>query len=344
MMLTMTMLSPFLPLLLLILANSLLISTAWMTMSSSSSIPNQFPASTRQALLQKAADLKQTKGCYSTVGWSNRLGSIITPAAIPGVYTVDRPFYWNKIDVGCRMTVIEIPSENNGKPDLWVHSPVGLDGPLLKVLGELGTIKYVVSPNYEHLKFAKQWADSYPEAEMWACPGLMEREPDTRWTKEVPYDAMKQELWPGIEALHINIEANPFTGKPFFSEVIFYHKTSKTLMTTDLYWNYPAGNGITNSNFESIQGYRDQNDPWELAPAIDGVPIGSRIWKFSMDKIYAPFYNNFMINNQDKYQQVCDAILNEWDVETVIPAHGDLLRGKDMVQAVLGKHLLSSEA
>ena len=82
-----------------------------------------YPLSTRQALIEKSKSLQGSKS-YSTVGWSNRAGTALTPAAIPGVYTADRPFYWNKIDVGCRMTVVEIEG------GLWVHSPVGLDGPL----------------------------------------------------------------------------------------------------------------------------------------------------------------------------------------------------------------------
>ena len=297
----------------------------------STPIPNLFPASTRQALLQKAQDLGQTKGCYSSVGWSNRLGSVLTPAA-PSVYTADRPFYWNKIDVGCRMTVIELPVKGS-KPDLWIHSPVALDGPLQKLLAEIGTVRHVVSPNKEHVKFAPQWALAYPEAQMWACPGLMEQEPDTRWTQEIPYNTDSAELWPDIQALHSNCEVNPFTGKPFFNEVVFYHKPSQTLLTTDFFWNYPANDGVTNSNLESTE-----TGPWELAPSVDPIPLGSKLWKFGMDQVYKPFYNNLMVQDKQSYQRIVDTILNKWDVATVIPAHGDLVRGKPMVQQVLQTH------
>ena len=140
-------------------------------------------------------------GSYSSVGWSNRLGSVLTPVG-GGVYVACRPFLWNKIDVGCRMTVIELPPDSNElkslsesspelseeklatkkKPDLFVHSPVSLDGPLMVALNDIGTVRHVVSPNYEHVKFAGMWGEAYPEACMWGCPGMMEREPDVRWT------------------------------------------------------------------------------------------------------------------------------------------------------------------
>jgi hypothetical protein len=151
--------------------------------------PAVFPVSTRQALADKAKTINPSIQ-YTTSGWSNRAATVLTPQHLnPGVYTADRPFYWNKIDVGCRCTIIELPSASsvdNKKPDLWVHSPVGLDGPMMQTLAELGTVKYVVSPNYEHVKFAPMWSQAYPDSEMWACPGLAERMPQVRWKGEIP--------------------------------------------------------------------------------------------------------------------------------------------------------------
>jgi hypothetical protein len=54
-----------------------------------------------------------------------------------------------------------------------------------------------------------------------------------------------------------------------------------------------------------------------------------------MDKVYAPFFNNFMVTDATAYRDICHHILNVWDVETVIPAHGDILRGKDLIRSVL---------
>lgn len=39
---------------------------------------------------------------------------------------------------------------------LWVHSPVELDDDLAAALAELGEVKHIVSPNFEHTKFAQQ--------------------------------------------------------------------------------------------------------------------------------------------------------------------------------------------
>ena len=307
--------------------------------------PNQgaianFPVSIRAALLDNAkkldldlADGKPT-GSYSPVGWSNRLGTALTPASIPGVYTADRPLYWNNIDVGCRMTVIQLDGG-----DLWVHSPVGLDRKLQDALDKLGKVKYVVSPNYEHLKFAPQWFAAYPDAFMWGCPGLSERKPEIKWEGEIPPHITRPggvslaNCWDfsAISPLHLDMEVNPFTGKPFFNEVIFYHLPSKTLLTTDVFWNYPTADGIPNSHLGG--------SAWELAPPVDSIPFGSRLWKRGMDQVYLPFFKNFMVKDRARYDEIVKVILDEWDIETVIPAHGDIIRGKDLVRSVLSKHL-----
>ena len=39
---------------------------------------------------------------------------------------------------------------------LWVHSPVKLDPELKTAMDALGPVKHIVTPNFEHNKFAQQ--------------------------------------------------------------------------------------------------------------------------------------------------------------------------------------------
>ena len=57
-----------------------------------------------------------------------------------------------------------------------------------------------------------------------------------------------------------------------------------------------------------------------------------------MDKIYYPFFNNFMVTDPSQYRAIADHIVNVWDIETVIPAHGDILRGKDFIRKVFTEY------
>ena len=377
------------------------------TPSSSSILTSETNTIARKKLIQKAKEIDpslqtSTKGSYCNVGWSNRLGTVLTPVSTnehddtdgsssSTIYSACRPFYWNKIDVGGRMTVIELPNPNNNKnkkSDLFIHSPVQLDEKLQDALQSLGNVKYIVSPNYEHVKYAKSWGEAYPNAYMIACPGMMEREPDVNWTNEIPYgyrpssffngdtddtntvggggdddEAMMEGMWDYdiIQPLHIDLELNPFTNKPFFNEVVFYHTPTKTLLTTDIYWNYPNSDGVTNSNYKSYESSNvNTSFDWELAPNVDKIPFGTKLWKIGMDKVYRPFYLNLMIprDKKEEFEKVASFIsgidygdssmenglcTSSWDIETIIPCHGDITRGSEFVRQVLRTHFKLDE-
>lgn len=81
----------------------------------------------------------------------------MTPVAT-GVWAAERPFIWNKIDVGGRSVITRMKDGS-----LAVHSPVQWTPELGRMLAELGEVRHVISPNYEHLKYAAQWAKQYPK-------------------------------------------------------------------------------------------------------------------------------------------------------------------------------------
>mmetsp|Transcript_22568 Transcript_22568/g.29297 ORF Transcript_22568/g.29297 Transcript_22568/m.29297 type:complete len:295 (-) Transcript_22568:233-1117(-) len=223
--------------------------------------------------------------------WSNPSGTTLTNLA-ENIWAAERPFIWNSIDVGGRMTVIRLSDGS-----LWVHSPVALDSALSTALQELGPVKHIISPNYEHVKYAADWIEAYPEATSYACPGLQELKPDINFDTSVGDQKNSNPWGDEIEALWIDCEQNPFNGKPFFNEVVFFHRPSKSLLVTDLYWNYPGG---------------------------DDIPVGTKLWKFGMDCIYLPFYNFFMITDSELFSRYID-IICAWGFESIIPCHGDLV-------------------
>ena len=49
------------------------------------------------------------------------------------------------------MTVIRLSDGS-----LWVHAPLALDDQLKGVLKDLGEVKHIVTPNFEHMAFAEQ--------------------------------------------------------------------------------------------------------------------------------------------------------------------------------------------
>lgn len=130
------------------------------------------------------------------------------------------------------MCIIELDDGN-----LWVHSPVHLDEKTKNALKKLGNVKYIVSPNYEHLKYARQWNDEYPEAFMWGCPGLSQRLPDIEWEGEIPYGLTRpsesdnlSNCWDFdvIVPLHLDMEVSVID----FEE---NHESRRLLLTLDFH-------------------------------------------------------------------------------------------------------------
>lgn len=224
--------------------------------------------------------------------WSNRDGNVLSEV-VPGVvWAAERPFLWNNIDVGGKMAVVKLSDGS-----LWVHSPVELNVDLRNSLASIGPIAHIVSPNYEHVKYAKEWKDAYPDATLYGCPGLIEKEKGIAYDVEIGQDNKAPAAWGGdIEVCWFDCEKNPFMGGPFFNEVVFLHAPSRTLIVTDIYWNYPA----------------------------DNVPSGTWLWKQGMDKVYLPFYRNFMIDSRSKFETAM-ARVEAWEFDKVLPCHGDIV-------------------
>ena len=118
------------------------------------------------------------------------------------------------------MVVIQLQNNNpNKRPSLWIHSPIAIDESLVNALDALGHVEHIVSPNYEHVKYAKMWNDYYPNAKMWGCPGLSDLESNVNWYGEIPYgirpdgDNLPNGFW------NIN-ELQPIHGKGYY---IYYN-------------------------------------------------------------------------------------------------------------------------
>lgn len=257
--------------------------------------------------------------------WSNPQGTTLT-AIREDVWLIERPFYptlpgLQGTDVGCKACVVRLP---DGK--LWVHAPVGLDQPLREALAELGPVGHIVTPNTEHQKFAPLWFVEYPEAASYACPGLREKKPEVGWQRSLEEltaggltSTTAPAEWGGvIELCWIKDRVPVPFGPPFFNEVVFCHTPSRTLIVTDLWWNYPD-TAAKGAGFE--------------------VPLSSRLWKVGMDVIYRPVYNNFMRTETcaSSYETILD-----WDWDYIAPCHGEPVSAD--AKRVLSDHLSLSAA
>ncbi len=120
-----------------------------------------------------------------------------------------------------RMTVLRLRNA-----DLFLHSPTFLRPATRAALDALGAVHWIVSPNKIHNLALAQYAEAFPACRLYAPPGLPERRPELR------FEAVLGDAAPAAWAGQIDQVA--VRGNAFFSEILFFHRASRTLIVGDL--------------------------------------------------------------------------------------------------------------
>ena len=114
---------------------------------------------------------------------------------------------------------------------LFVWSPVALSVALKREVDALGPVRCLVSPNKLHHLFLGEWKSAYPEARLYASPGLRRRRKDLVFDDELG-DA-PDPLWAR------DIDQVVVRGSFAMTEVVFFHRASRTALFADLIQNLP---------------------------------------------------------------------------------------------------------
>lgn len=131
------------------------------------------------------------------------------------------------VRIATRMSAVRL---RDGR--LWLHSPTFLGPELRKTLDAWGPVSFVVSPNKIHHQAMPAYREAYPEACLCASPGLPARRRDLVFDRELgdtPDPAWAEEIDQAATA-----------GNTFFSELLFLHRASGTLIVGDLVENIDA--------------------------------------------------------------------------------------------------------
>ncbi len=140
----------------------------------------------------------------------------------PSLYTVDGPtvpFYG--FPYPTRMAVVRLTDGS-----VWVWSPVALTEDLAGAVESIGPVRYIISPNKIHNLFLAEWADRWPDARLYAPPGLARRKPEIHFDAEL--DDEPDPAWAA------DIDQVVFRGSLVMEEVAFFHRESRTALICDL--------------------------------------------------------------------------------------------------------------
>ena len=114
---------------------------------------------------------------------------------------------------------------------VWVWSPVALTDELFNSVQAVGPVRHIVSPNKIHHLFLAEWAERWPEARVYAPPGLAKRRPALRFDAELGDEP--------DPAWSVDIDQVIFRGSLAMEEVAFFHRASRTAIICDLIQRHP---------------------------------------------------------------------------------------------------------
>ena len=202
------------------------------------------------------------------------------------IYIDEIPLRFLGMQLGTRMTVIRM--KNN---ILFLHSPTILTPDLKKQLDEFGEVSIIVCPNKLHHLYINSYVDNYPNAKIYAAPGLEKKRKDIQFNGTL-LDEPNEE-W------HEEIDQMVFRGCFFMKEIFFFHKETKTLIATDF--------------IQSIHPYHNLFE--RLMGRIGGIynnPSPPRDLRLMM-----------RLDRQTTKQSV--ERVKQWNFDKIIIAHGQLI-------------------
>lgn len=183
-----------------------------------------------------------------------------------------------------RMAVIRLAGG-----DLFIWSPVALTDELRAEVEALGTVHHLVAPNALHHVFIGDWKRAFPNASIYAPPGLRKKRNDLQFAGDLTDVGMPG--WSG------EIEQVAMTGNAITTEIVFFHLRSGTALFTDLLQQLPDG---------WFSGWRALVAKWDLMVGPEpSVPRKFRI----------------AFTNRRAARDAIGRVLS-WPVDKVLMAHG----------------------
>ncbi len=197
--------------------------------------------------------------------------------------------------MGSRMTVIRLA--NGG---LLLHSPVATSPELLDAVRGLGEVSYMVAPNRFHHLHVAEWQREFSSAALYLARGLGQKRPELQSTQPLP---MPQDAPWRSDVDHLEVE-----GVPLMNEVVFFHRSTRTLVIADLAFHIGEDAPLSTRWFFRLSGSYGRLAPTRL--------------------------EKLMVRDRAAFCASLRQVL-AWPFERVVMAHGDIIPsgGRDALAA-----------
>lgn len=210
----------------------------------------------------------------------------MTEALGPNHWVVSRSSFVFGADLGVRMSVVRLSSGR-----LVLFSPTELDSETKKFIDELGPVSDLVSPTLEHYKHLKSYTHAYPEARIFAPPGLELKRKDLQISHSLAES--DRDEWNG-EILYQRLMGSTV------NETAFLHFQSRSLIVGDLVFNLRPHN------------------LWEkVVYSLNGVSN-----RLAISRLFRT-----TIRDETAFKDSLRRILG-WNFDQIALCHGDVVRAK----------------
>lgn len=199
--------------------------------------------------------------------------------------------------VQTRMAAVSLPGSR-----LLLYSPVPLTAELRSELEELGEVAFLVSPNKIHNQTLAEYRVAFPGAKLFLPPGLPERRPALAFDRVLSEEP--------VAAWSPDLEHVLTRGNAFFSEALFFHAASRTLLVGDFIER--IGPGVAS----------------RLAL------VAARAFGVRPHPMASPEFR-YYTNDTEAFQDSMAEVLR-WPIERVFLCHGELVQenGRELVARV----------
>ena len=202
-----------------------------------------------------------------------------------GLYTVKGK--WKRSGLGRRMTLVRTADKR-----VAIHSAMRLKAVDMEAIEHLGEVAWILVPNRFHDSDAPWLAARYPEARVLVPRGL-----SRKLARRLRIDGTFEDDWPAD--LDAELRRRAVEGLSIH-EVAFHHPASRTLILTDLAFNFRA---------TELEGTT------KLMMTLNGA-----VNRFGPTRLF-----RFMFIRDRKALTAAIAEIMSWDFERVIVSHGQIL-------------------
>ena len=199
-------------------------------------------------------------------------------------------FFESELNMPAKMVVLPLRSTVIKTPKgVVIISPIRFTEKQLKEIEALGPVTDLVAPSLLHHLYLAKTSARFKNATIWGPEGCKEKLPEIKWNKIFGQDA-----WTHAEDIDFLI----LKGMPKLSEVVFFDKTTRSLIVTDLLFNLTHPKG------------------W-AAPIM--LRIVGTYKKFGVSRLTMS-----VIKNRAAFASSAKSVLN-WNFDQIIMAHGNIV-------------------